>query len=285
MLVQYKTDKICTLLLIVVMTIPLICCIRITDNVAASSSSQPLVESTTKTYRISLPRPQRPSNRVPSHLQDIRTGYVDDDADDVIHIIEPPSYFQQLKRQAHRQQAFQVAQPQLTIDTPKKSTMDLLTQETQDIANSVKTAQQKHKIATILPMHLVKLQQHQQSQQKPQQQQQPQNAVPFELLASVRHKDRIFQRSRPLTLPFARERIKVKNIQTVLMEQGFEQQQYDRGQQLGYGVQRRTSGKLGLRSRKRVRRSADNLTNEHLERESEGSEMICIKANRAKVDI
>ncbi|XP_017482852.1 PREDICTED: uncharacterized protein LOC108371754 [Rhagoletis zephyria] len=47
-------------------------------------------------YRVSAPKLKQPLNRVPAHLQDI--GYVYEDADDVIHIIEPPQRFQLLKR-------------------------------------------------------------------------------------------------------------------------------------------------------------------------------------------
>ncbi|XP_067643057.1 uncharacterized protein [Eurosta solidaginis] len=46
-------------------------------------------------YRVSVPKSKEPLNRVPSHLQGV--PYIYKDADDVIHIIEPPQHFQLLK--------------------------------------------------------------------------------------------------------------------------------------------------------------------------------------------
>ncbi|KAH8286869.1 hypothetical protein KR018_003132 [Drosophila ironensis] len=150
-------------------------------------------------YRVSKPEPKKPENRVPPHLQDIRPGYVDDDAGDVIRIIEPPQHFQQLKRLRQRQPL----KPAVVWEQPRKVATnrvktvqagDLLTQETQ---------------LQSAPNHL---------------------QLPVEILASVRKTERLLQRQRP-KVPFVRQRHIQRQTHTLISQNNLEQQLYQRGQE------------------------------------------------------
>uniref|UniRef100_A0A6P4EVS2 Uncharacterized protein LOC108043130 n=1 Tax=Drosophila rhopaloa TaxID=1041015 RepID=A0A6P4EVS2_DRORH len=160
---------------------------------AASSSPSPPV------YRVSKPEPKHPENRVPPHLQDIRPGYVDDDAGDVIRIIEPPQHFQQLKRLRQRQPI----NPPVVWEQPRKLATnrvkvipqgDLLTQETQ-IQNGPNQLQ-----------------------------------IPMEILASVRKTERLLQHQRH-KFPLIRQRHIQRQSHTLIGQKTIEQQIYHRGQQ------------------------------------------------------
>lgn len=171
--------------------------IKVEDGPPSSSTVSPTA------YRVSKPEPKRPENRVPAHLQDIRPGYVDDDAGDVIRIIEPPQHFQQLKRLRHRQPVG----PPVVWEQPRKlvtnrakvvSPGDLLTQETQ------------------LQSHL---------HHSPNQLQ-----IPVEILASVRKTERLLQRQRQKG-PQVRQRHIQRQSHTLISQKNLEQQVYHHGQQ------------------------------------------------------
>ncbi|EDW30287.1 GL17946 [Drosophila persimilis] len=164
-------------------------------------------------YRVSKPEPKQPEKRVPSHLQDIvrHPGYVDDDAGDVIRIIEPPQHFQQLKRLRQRQPLG----PAVVWEQPRKLSTnrtppqpqpqlqprpgDLLTQETQNMplaGNSNSNNLQ----------------------------------LPMEILASVRKTERLLHRQRQ-KLPLVRQRHIQRQSHTLIAQKSLEQQLYQRGQQ------------------------------------------------------
>ncbi|XP_043866119.1 uncharacterized protein LOC6581335 [Drosophila mojavensis] len=172
-------------------------------------------------YRVSRPEPKQPTQRVPPHLQDIRPGYVDDDAGDVIRIIEPPQHFQQLKRLRQRQppQAAAVIAPPpkpIVWEQPRKLSTnrgappprrvkspggDLLTQETQ-----------------LAPLFANNLQ------------------LPMEILASVRKTERLLKRQRQgqgqgQGQPQLRQRHIQRQTHTLIAQKALEQQLYQRGQQ------------------------------------------------------
>ncbi|KAH8257491.1 hypothetical protein KR038_010594, partial [Drosophila bunnanda] len=170
--------------------------IKVQDGAPSSSTVSPTV------YRVSKPEPKHPENRVPAHLQDIRPGYVDDDAGDVIRIIEPPQHFQQLKRLRHRQPGASPViweQPRKLVTNRAKVVPpgDLLTQETQ------------------LQNHL----------NSPNQLQ-----IPVEILASVRKTERLLQRQRQKG-PLVRQRHIQRQSHTLISQKSLEQQLYHRGQQ------------------------------------------------------
>ncbi|XP_017014223.2 uncharacterized protein [Drosophila takahashii] len=173
-------------------------------------------------YRVSKPEPKQHENRVPPHLQDIRPGYVDDDAGDVIRIIEPPQHFQQLKRLRQRQPS----NPPVIWEQPRKLATnrvkiinqgDLLTQETQ-------------------------------LQSGPNQLQ-----IPMEILASVRKTERLLQRQRQ-KFPQVRQRHIQRQSHTLIAQKSLEQQLYQRGQQqrLRAVLSRQQEHKRSKRNRRHV---------------------------------
>ncbi|XP_023170937.2 uncharacterized protein LOC111599498 [Drosophila hydei] len=192
-------------------------------------------------YRVSRPEPKQPAQRVPQHLQDIRPGYVDDDAGDVIRIIEPPPHFQQLKRLRQRQPlqapAAGVAPPKPIVwEQPRKLSTnrgappqhrvkspegDLLTQETQlssQLANNLQ--------------------------------------LPMEILASVRKTERLLQRQRQHQ-PQLRQRHIQRQTHTLIAQKSLEQQLFQRGQQ-----QRLRAALLQEHKRsKRVKRQTETSSN------------------------
>ncbi|KAH8379021.1 hypothetical protein KR009_002741 [Drosophila setifemur] len=188
------------------------------ENVARTGVPSSTVKPTN--YRVSKPEPKQPENRVPPHLQDIRPGYVDDDAGDVIRIIEPPQHFQQLKRLRQRQPqtAAVVWEQPRKLATNRVKTLpsgDLLTQETQ------------------LPSAPNQLQ------------------LPVEILASVRKTERLLQRQRQ-KFPAVRQRHIQRQSHTLIAQKSLEQQLYQHGQQ------QRLRAVLGrhqeLKRKKRVKR-------------------------------
>ncbi|EDV50940.1 uncharacterized protein LOC6543707 [Drosophila erecta] len=182
----------------------LLFCLHLSQSIKVDSGSKEGVSSSTQSppvYRVSKPEPKKPENRVPPHLQDIRPGYVDDDAGDVIRIIEPPQHFQQLKRLRLRQPH----NPPVVWEQPRKLATnrvkimpqgDLLTQETQ-IQNGPNQLQ-----------------------------------IPMEILASVRKTERLLQRQRQKAkFPLVRQRYIQRQSHTLIAQKALEQQLYQRGQQ------------------------------------------------------
>ncbi|EDW58238.1 uncharacterized protein [Drosophila virilis] len=186
--------------------------------------------TTMPVYRVSRPQSKQPAQRVPPHLQDIRPGYVDEDAGDVIRIIEPPPHFQQLKRLQQRQPH---PQPQLVGKRPvavvweqprkvstNRASGDLLTQETQLAAQFANNNQLQ---------------------------------LPMEILASVRKTERLLQRQRQPQLPALRQRHIQRQTHTLIAQKYLEQQLQQRGQQ-----QRLRAALLpGHKRSKRVKRQAE----------------------------
>ncbi|XP_039489022.1 uncharacterized protein LOC120450214 [Drosophila santomea] len=178
--------------------------LQLSQAIKVESVSKEGVSSSTPSpsaYRVSKPEPKKPENRVPPHLQDIRPGYVDDDAGDVIRIIEPPQHFQQLKRLRQRQPS----NPPVVWEQPRKLATnrvkilpqgDLLTQETQ-IQNGPNQLQ-----------------------------------IPMEILASVRKTERLLQRQRQKSkFPLVRQRHIQRQSHKLIAQKTLEQQLYQRGQQ------------------------------------------------------
>ncbi|XP_030566885.1 putative uncharacterized protein DDB_G0271606 [Drosophila novamexicana] len=184
-------------------------------------------------YRVSRPQSKQPAQRVPPHLQDIRPGYVDEDAGDVIRIIEPPPHFQQLKRLQQRQPQPQPQpqpvgkRPQAVVwEQPRKvstnrASGDLLTQETQLAAQFANNNQLQ---------------------------------LPMEILASVRKTERLLQRQRQPQLPALRQRHIQRQTHTLIAQKYLEQQLQQRGQQ----QRLRAALRPGHKRSKRVRRQAES---------------------------
>ncbi|KAL7734228.1 hypothetical protein ACLKA6_011896 [Drosophila palustris] len=219
------TQRSCLLSLLCLMLLQQSLSIRIENRPRGSPNRPATTNSTAKpsvpVYRISRPEPKQPEKRVPAHLQDVRPGYVDDDAGDVIRIIEPPAHFQQLKRLRQRQTQAQPHAPHAphaplatiapqtavvweqprklsTNRAPPRANGDLLTQETQfspQITNNLQ--------------------------------------LPMEILASVRKTERLLQRQRQkkLPLPVVRQRHIQRQSHTLIAQKSLEQQLYQRGQQ------------------------------------------------------
>ncbi|KAH8302111.1 hypothetical protein KR044_002882 [Drosophila immigrans] len=209
--------------------------IRIEDKSRGSSRASSRATTTTTStatppvYRVSRPEPKQPAKRVPPHLQDVRPGYVDDDAGDVIRIIEPPAHFQELKRLRQRQSQSQRNAP--------------LNAEVWEQPRKLSTNRQPRPKSQSQHPHL---QPHQQSKSQSQSHaaqgdlltQEAQFApqivnnlqLPMEILASVRKTERLLQRQRQ-KLPQVRQRHIQRQSHTLIAQKSLEQQLYQRGQQ------------------------------------------------------
>ncbi|ALC43360.1 CG13720 [Drosophila busckii] len=176
--------------------------------------------NSSNSYRISRPEPKQPIKRVPPHLQDVRPGYVDDDAGDVIRIIEPPPHFQQLKRQRQRQQS---GAPQMAVvwEQPRKLSINRPSQS--QPTPTAAAAQRVKRPATGAGDLLT-----QEAQLNPHITNSLQ--LPVEILASVRKTERLLQRQRQ-QLPLVRQRHIQRQTHTLIAQKSLEQQRYQRMQQ------------------------------------------------------
>ncbi|XP_002062567.3 uncharacterized protein LOC6638831 [Drosophila willistoni] len=214
------------LLTLVLVILPLSCfCIKIEGNKAGKDS--PTLPPSPPNYRISKPELKKPLQRVPPHLQDIRPGYVDDDAGDVIRIIEPPQHFQQLKKLRQRQPQLRPEAAALVWEQPRKLSSnrfppsqptktvdgDLLTQETQ---NSLQ--------------------------------------LPMEILASVRKTERLLQRQHQKLPPLVRQRHIQRQTHTLIAQKSLQNQIYQRGQHQRLKAVLSQSQALDHKRSKRVKR-------------------------------
>ncbi|XP_068149038.1 uncharacterized protein [Drosophila tropicalis] len=190
------------LLTLVLVILPLSClCIKIEEKHIGKDAPTP--PPSPPNYRVSKPELKKPLQRVPPHLQDIRPGYVDDDAGDVIRIIEPPQHFQQLKKLRQRQPQLRPEAAALVWEQPRKLSSnrfppsqppkmvdgDLLTQETQ---NNLQ--------------------------------------IPEEILASVRKTERLLQRQHQKYPPLMRQRHIQRQTHTLIAQKSLQNQIYQRGQ-------------------------------------------------------
>ncbi|KAH8395645.1 hypothetical protein KR222_004653 [Zaprionus bogoriensis] len=202
-------------------------------------------------YRVSRPEPQQPTKRVPAHLQDIRPGYVDDDAGDVIRIIEPPQHFQQLKRLRQRQQPQPQPQPHI-----HKQPQHVAPPPPQAVIwEQPRKVNRNHAPATAATAPRTKLAADLLTQESQHTQHTPQLynglQLPMEILASVRKTERLLQAQRQ-QLPQLRQRHIQRQTHTLIAQKSLEQQLYQREQQQRL---RATLSKEHKRS-KRVKREA-----------------------------
>lgn len=220
-------------------------------------------------YRVSRPEPKQPTKRVPAHLQDIRPGYVDDDAGDVIRIIEPPQHFQQLKRLRQRQPLQQHGAPHAP---PQKAVI----------------WEQPRKVSKNHAPPQVHLQAHPQPHLPPQAQHMPRPKLtvappppngdlltqetqhspqlynglqlPMEILASVRKTERLLQGQRQgQKLPQVRQRHIQRQTHTMIAQKALEQQLYQREQQHRLRATLSQDHKRSKRVKREV--AADSSTN------------------------
>ncbi|XP_060656045.1 uncharacterized protein LOC132791221 [Drosophila nasuta] len=206
---------------------------RATSSRGTSTTSSTTSTVTPPVYRVSRPEPKQPAKRVPPHLQDVRPGYVDDDAGDVIRIIEPPAHFQELKRLRQRQSQRNAPQKAVVWEQPRKLSTNRQPrpklQQTQPQSHI-----QPHGQPHLQPLSQSKSQAHsgdlltQEAQFAPQIVNNLQ--LPMEILASVRKTERILQRQRQ-KLPLVRQRHIQRQSHTMIAQKSLEQQLYQRGQQ------------------------------------------------------
>lgn len=162
-------------------------------------------------YRKSVAKIKETPHRVPEHLQFVPKGFVYEDADDVIHVIDPPKQFEELKKIMQRQQKRQM-QPLRPV--------------------ALKEQRPKPKIVkTVLP---VKNKGVGSTQMKPptesdNQTQEAQN-LPVEILASVRKTENYLRKYKP-KLPSVKHRLKTQKLQTVVWEKQQENQQHQHDHQ------------------------------------------------------
>lgn len=225
----------CLLLLLLQLSLA----IRVDDRTRSSAG----VNTTTKElgYRVSRPEPKQPTKRVPAHLQDIRPGFVDDDAGDVIRIIEPPQHFQQLKRLRQRQPLQQHgahaphAPPQKAViwEQPRKVSKNHappqvhLQPQTHLQPQPQLLPRPKLTVAPPPPNGDLLTQETQHSQQLYNGLQ-----LPMEILASVRKTERLLQGQRQgQKLPQVRQRHIQRQTHTMIAQKALEQQLYQREQQ------------------------------------------------------
>ncbi|KAH8365988.1 hypothetical protein KR093_007920 [Drosophila rubida] len=182
-------------------------------------------------YRVSRPEPKQPVKRVPPHLQDVRPGYVDDDAGDVIRIIEPPPHFQELKRLRQRQSQRNAPQKAVVWEQPRKLSTNR--QPRPKLPQS-----QPHPKPQPQPQFPARSQQQPMANNGDLLTQEAQFApqivnnlqLPMEILASVRKTERLLQRQRQ-KLPLVRQRHIQRQSHTLIAQKSLEQQLYQRGQQ------------------------------------------------------
>lgn len=219
--------------------------IRIDDRTRLAA---PNATATELGYRVSRPEPKQPTKRVPAHLQDIRPGYVDDDAGDVIRIIEPPQHFQQLKRLRQRQ-----PQPVHAANAPPQKAVvwEQPRKLSKNPAPHQPPRQPLHQAPQQLPHHPAQ-RSHAQTQLLPRPKMTvappPPNAdlltqetqhsaqlynglqLPMEILASVRKTERLLQGQRQ-QMPQVRQRHIQRQTHTLIAQKALEQQNYQREQQ------------------------------------------------------
>uniref|UniRef100_A0A1I8P297 Uncharacterized protein n=1 Tax=Stomoxys calcitrans TaxID=35570 RepID=A0A1I8P297_STOCA len=200
-----------------------------------SSSGNPVE---TSTYRITQPKAKNPSHRVPEYLQRVRNGFVYEDADDVIRVIEPPKHFEQLKMLMQSRQNIPAPEIRergtvktkptrpLTKAKPKKSLRPQRTTTKKPVENDLEIQETEQ--------------------------------LPVEILASVRKTENYLRKFKP-KLPLAPlQRVKTKKIHTVIWEKAQEQQQYVQGQEKKVGGIRHFAESKQRRKflKKRIKRAA-----------------------------
>ncbi|XP_065360315.1 uncharacterized protein LOC135954169 [Calliphora vicina] len=172
-----------------------------TDSAATTTTSS----ITERNYRKSVAKIQETSYRVPEHLQFISRGFIYEDADDVIHVIDPPKHFEELKKIMQRQEQRQLHNLRpiaLREQRPKPKIV---------MTNIPLKEEFKHN----LRKPIVELDMETQESQH----------LPLEILASVRKTENFLRKYKP-KLPSVKQRVQTKKIQTVIWEKSQDQQQF-----------------------------------------------------------
>ncbi|KAI8120150.1 hypothetical protein FF38_05106 [Lucilia cuprina] len=171
-----------------------------------TSSSKTVTESS---YRKSVAKIQETSYRVPEHLQFVPKGFIYEDADDVIHVIDPPKHFEELKKIMQRQEQRQLHNLRpiaLREQRPKPKILKTTLPLKSDMKINLKKPSVQMDLETQESEHL-----------------------PLEILASVRKTENYLRKYKP-KLPAVKQRLQTQKIQTVIWEKSQEQQQYQQGQ-------------------------------------------------------
>ncbi|XP_075161787.1 uncharacterized protein LOC142234511 [Haematobia irritans] len=218
--------------------------ITIRDEIPSTTNSVPR-ESTT--YRVTVANIKNSNQRVPEYLQRVRNGFAYDDADDVIHVIEPPKHFEQLKMLMQSRQ--KLSTPDIRLQQPinVKANKPLVKASLRKNPRQRTTKKPAEKDLDIQETeHL------------------PVEHLPVEILASVRKTENYLRKFKP-KIPLApQHRVKTKKIQTVIWEKAHEHQQFVQGQEHKmHGIREFHDSKQRRKFiKKRIKRETSS-TNQH----------------------
>ncbi|XP_058983399.1 uncharacterized protein LOC131804477 [Musca domestica] len=173
----------------------------------------------TTTHAATPPPPQS----FPS-IHRVRNAFVYEDADDVIHVIEPPKHFEQLKILMQSRQNGQaiigreIKPAKREPPPPPTKTPPGKARPGRPQINVGPKKPLKHLWGTKKPFDMdLEIQETEN--------------LPIEILASVRKTENYLKKYKPKIPSAPRQRVKTKKIQTVIWEKSQEQQQYVQGQE------------------------------------------------------
>uniref|UniRef100_A0A240SWC8 Uncharacterized protein n=1 Tax=Glossina brevipalpis TaxID=37001 RepID=A0A240SWC8_9MUSC len=170
-------------------------------------------------------RTQGRKKRLPAQqISTASTGYVHQNADDVIHIIDPPKHFQDLKKymQYKNQQRNSppLREPTSLPQRPKRGQVRPLVRTTSGrfIENDMNSYIYGSPTKTRVKKKLNDFDLYTQETKE----------LPVEILTSVRKTERLIRKNKP-KLPKVKQRLSSKQTHTVIWEKGQEQDQYEKG--------------------------------------------------------
>uniref|UniRef100_A0A1A9ZS07 Uncharacterized protein n=1 Tax=Glossina pallidipes TaxID=7398 RepID=A0A1A9ZS07_GLOPL len=169
-------------------------------------------------------RTQGRKNRLPSQLSTTPTAYIHQDADDVIHIIDPPKHFQELKKymqykNQQRNSAPSREPPSLPQRSKRGQVRPLMRPiNSRIVENNMSSYMYGSPGKTRVKKKLNDFDLYTQETKE----------LPVEILTSVRKTERLIRKNKPV-LPKVKQRLSSKQIHTVIWEKGHEQDQYEKG--------------------------------------------------------
>ncbi|XP_073841173.1 uncharacterized protein [Musca autumnalis] len=171
-----------------------------------------------------------PAQSFPS-IHRVRNAFVYEDADDVIHVIEPPKHFEQLKILMQNRQKIPPITGRENVAAAVAALPALRVKPAKREPPPGKARPAGRPLAKLMPKKTMK---NLQAIKKPLDMdleiQETEN-LPIEILASVRKTENYLKKYKPKIPSAPRQRLKTKKIQTVIWEKSQVQQQYVQGQE------------------------------------------------------
>uniref|UniRef100_A0A1B0B7U5 Uncharacterized protein n=1 Tax=Glossina palpalis gambiensis TaxID=67801 RepID=A0A1B0B7U5_9MUSC len=169
-------------------------------------------------------RTQGRKNRLPLQVSTTPAAYIHQDSDDVIHIIDPPKHFQELKK--YMQYKYQQRnsapnrEPSSLPQRPKRGQVRPLMRpiNSRIVENNMSSYIYGSPGKTRVKKKLNDFDLYTQETKE----------LPVEILTSVRKTERLIRKNKPV-LPKVKQRLSSKQIHTVIWEKGHEQDQYEKG--------------------------------------------------------